>query len=119
MVDIMILLILLAVAAFAFLRARKHFRGGGCCGSGSNTIHLRKKLEHPAIGETILTIDGMHCENCQARIENAINRLEGVACQVNLHKKIATVTYSQEISDDELKNIVEKMGYCVTAINHL
>ncbi len=116
MVDTVIVAILLVVVAIALLRVRKHFQGGGCCGSGSNTIRTHKKLTAPVIGEKRLVIDGMHCQNCQARIENAINHLDGVACQVNLRKKTATVTYSREISDDELKTIIEKLGYAVKVI---
>lgn len=116
MADTIITLILIIVGALALLRVRKHFKGGGCCGSGSKTIRTRKKLNAPAIGEKRLTVEGMHCENCQARIENAINRLDGVACQVNLRKKVATVSYSREISDDELRQLVEKLGYQVTKI---
>ena len=61
-------------------------------------------------------MEGMHCESCQARIEKAIDRLDGAVCKTNLHKKTATVTYSQPVSDDTLKEIVEKLGYRVTEI---
>lgn len=113
--DLVIIGILAVVVALGVIHMGKHFRGG-CCGSGSNTIRTHKKLTAPVIGEKRLVIDGMHCQNCQARIENAINHLDGVACQVNLRKKTATVTYSREISDDELKTIIEKLGYAVKVI---
>lgn len=116
MINGLLIVILLFVVMIALLRFRNHFRGGGCCGSGSRTIRTRKKLTEPAIGEKVLTIQGMHCENCQARVENAIDRLDGVACQVNLRKKVAHVTYSRPVSDSELRAIVEKLGYTVTAI---
>lgn len=116
--NTIVIMILIAVAALALLRTRKHFKGGGCCGSGSNTIRTQKKLTGTVIGQKTLTIEGMHCENCQARIENAINRIDGVACQVNLRKKAATVSYTLEISDDQLKAVVEKIGYRVTEIKH-
>lgn len=114
--DTIVILILLFVIVIALLRFRNHFRGGGCCGSGSKTIRSHKKLDAPAIGTTVLEIEGMHCQNCQARIENAINRLDGVVCHVNLHKKTATVSFSQPIAEEELKNIVEKLGYKVRSI---
>ncbi len=108
--------LLLVILLFAVLRAKKHFRGGGCCGSGSNTIRSKKKLTAPVLGEKTLTIEGMHCENCEIRVENALNRLEGVACSVSYKKKTARLRYSQPVPDDVLKNTVEKMGYKVTAI---
>lgn len=56
--------VLLAVLAFAILRAKMHFKGGGCCGSGSNSFRDKKALTAPKIGETVLTVEGIHCENC-------------------------------------------------------
>lgn len=108
--------ILLVVIVIAVLRAAKHFGGGGCCGSGGNTIRDKKTLTAPKLGEKTLVVEGMHCENCEIRVQNALNRLDGVACKVNLKKKTATVAYSAEVSDALLKETVEKMGYKVTRI---
>lgn len=108
--------ILLVIIVAAIFRAKKHFRGGGCCGSGSNTIREKKTLDEPKRGEKTLVIEGMHCENCEIRVENALNRLDGVLCKVNLKKKTATVSYSKEVSDEVLKATVERMGYKVTDI---
>ena len=116
MENAIIIVILLVIIVLALLRAGKHFKGGGCCGSGSNTIRSHKKLTEPKIGEKVLIVEGIHCENCQARVENAINRLDGVVCKVNLKKKTATVSYSTEVSDGLLKETVEKLGYTVTEI---
>ena len=117
MQDYIIVVILLIVITFAILRGKKHFKGGGCCGSGSTTIRDKKTLTEPKIGEKVLIVDGMHCENCEIRVENALNRLNGVVCKVNLKKKPATVSYSTEVSDVLLKETVEKLGYEVTQIH--
>ena len=116
MENAIIIGILLIVIVVAVLRTKKHFKGGGCCGSGSNTIRDKKSLTEPKLGEITLTVEGMHCENCQIRVENALNRLDGVVCKVNLKKKAAVVSYSREISGEELKAAVEKLGYQVTNI---
>lgn len=116
MEDYIIIGIILIAVAFAVLRAVKHFRGGGCCGSGGTTIRDKKALTEPKLGEKQLMIQGMHCENCAIRIENALNRLDGVLCKVNLKKKLATVSYSKEVSPELLKDAVEKLGYTVTEI---
>lgn len=116
MSNYIIIGILLVVIVIAVLRTKKHFRGGGCCGSGSNTIRSKKTLTEPKIGEKTLVIEGMHCENCEIRVENALNRLDNVACKVNLKKKTAIVSYSAEVSDNVLKETVEKLGYKVTNI---
>lgn len=98
----------------ALRRSRKHMKGG-CCG-GSSVVHTKKTLEGPILGKKQMTVEGMHCENCQARVENALNRLDGVACTVNLRKKTATVTYSRPVTEEELREAVEERGYSVTAI---
>ena len=108
--------ILLVIVVVAILRVKKHFSGGGCGGSGSNTIRDKKTLTEPKIGEKVLTVEGMYCENCEIRVENALNRLDGVVCKVNLKKKTAAVSYSAEVSDELLKQTVEKLGYKVTGI---
>lgn len=114
MEDYIIIGILLVIIVIAILRAGKHFKGGGCCGSGSNTIRDKKTLTAPKLGEKVMTIEGMHCQNCEIRVENALNRLDGVACKVSWKKKTAVVAYSAEVADDLLKATVEKMGYKVT-----
>ena len=114
--DYIIVAILLVVLILAVLRAKKHFKGGGCCGSGSNTIRDKKSLTAPKIGEKVMTIEGMHCENFEIRVENALNRLDHVACKVSWKKKTAVISYSEEVSDEILKETVERLGYQVTQI---
>lgn len=115
--NVIILAILLVMVVLAVNSGRKHFKGsGGCCGGGGEE-RPHKKLEKSAIGQRVLSVEGMHCESCQARIEKAIDRLDGVVCKTNLRKKTATVTFSQPVSDDTLKEIVEKLGYRVTEIH--
>ena len=110
--------ILLVVLIFAIFRTKKHFKGGGCCGSSSKIIRSKKTLTEPKLGEKTLNIEGMHCENCEIRVENALNRLDGVACKVNLKKKTAVVSYSTDVSDGLLKETVEKLGYKVVGIRY-
>lgn len=115
MENAIIIGILLVVIIIALLRTKKHFKGG-CCGSGGNTIRDKKILAEPKLGEKVLTVEGMHCENCEIRVENALNRLDGAACKVSLKKKTAVVAYSIEVSDQLLRETVERLGYKVTAI---
>lgn len=115
--NVIILAILLVMVVLAVNSGRKHFEGSGCCCGGGGEERPHKKLEEPAVGQRVLSVEGMHCESCQARIEKAIDRLDGVVCKTNLHKKTATVTFSQPVSDDTLKEIVEKLGYRVTDIH--
>lgn len=116
MTDAIIIVVLVLVVFLALQQVRKKLKSGGCCSGGSTTIRDKKILTAPKIGEKVLIVEGMHCENCEIRVENALNRLDGVLCKVNLKKKIATVAYSREVSDELLKETVEKLGYEVTSI---
>lgn len=115
MLDLILIAVLLLLLFAGLVHMKKHFQGGGCCGGGNTTIRDKKALTAPKLGEKHLRIEGMHCENCAIRVENGLNRLEGVVCRVNLRKKTAVVSYSQEVSDALLKETVEHLGYQVTA----
>ena len=115
--DIIVILILAIVVIIALMGSMKHFKGGGgCCGGGGKAMREKKTLSSPVIGEKILTLDGLHCENCEIKVENALNRIDGVLAKVERKKKRATVSFSKEVSDETLKERVERLGYKVIAI---
>lgn len=116
MENVIIGILLVLILAFALVRTRKHFQGGGCCGSGGGTIRDKKVLPGPKVGEKTLTIHGMTCVNCEIRVENALNRLPDVAAKVRWKKKTAHVDYSQPVSDELLRQTVEDLGYEVKDI---
>ncbi len=63
-----------------------------------------------------MTIEGMSCGHCSARVEQALNGLTGVKATVNLDTKTASIELSEEVSDEILKKAVEDAGYEVTEI---
>ena len=115
-IAMVIIVVLVLILVLALLRARKHFKGGGRCGSGSNSIRSNKTLTEPKLGEKTLVIEGMSCENCEIRVENALNQLHHVAAKVSHKKKAAVVMYSAEVSEELLKTTVEKLGYRVVEV---
>ena len=64
---------------------------------------------------TLLTIEGMSCGHCSARVEKVLNALEGVSATVDLAAKTASVTHPDTVSVDALKNAVIDAGYSVSA----
>ncbi len=62
----------------------------------------------------ILTIEGMTCGHCAARVEKALNTLPGVKAKVNLSKKQAAV--SGDATAEQLTKAVEDAGYKVTSV---
>lgn len=61
-------------------------------------------------------VEGMSCGHCSARVEKALNAVEGVEARVDLEAKTAFVNVSEGIADDVLKKAVEDAGYEVTGI---
>lgn len=64
----------------------------------------------------IVEIKGMTCEHCQARVDKALNEIEGIDAKVNLKKNNATLTYSKDIDDQVIKDVIDEAGYEVTSI---
>jgi Copper chaperone len=64
----------------------------------------------------IMEINGMSCGHCQARVENALNALEGVNAKVELKKNRAVINLSKEVTDQELKEAVMEVGYEVVSL---
>ncbi|MFE7755786.1 heavy metal translocating P-type ATPase [Streptomyces sp. NPDC057418] len=58
-----------------------------------------------------LTIGGMTCASCAARVEKKLNRMDGVAATVNYATEKARVSFTAGTTLDDLVATVEKTGY--------
>ena len=68
------------------------------------------------IATKVFVVDGMHCEKCANRVTEVVNDITGVAGVVDLKKGIVTVSYEQEVADEQIKARIERVGYTVTEI---
>ena len=117
MANAIFVIVVIIIMLFAGKGAYKHLKGeGACCGGGSKPEIPKKKLDGTKLGEKTMKITGMHCENCVASVTRAINRIDGAAAKVSLKKGEAVVSYDREISNEELKKVVEDRGYHVVSI---
>ena len=67
----------------------------------------------------IIHIEGMCCEHCAKRVENALSAVSGVvSADVKLKKKTAVVRSREEIDDAESSKVISEAGYTVTAIDN-
>ncbi len=65
----------------------------------------------------LVSIEGMCCDHCAARVEKALSAVGGVvSADVKLKKNLAVIRSREEVSDEEIKRVVEEAGYKVTAI---
>lgn len=114
MENIIIIGIIAVVVVIGIVNTVKHFRGqGGCCGGGGSYKPRKKKLPTILYQKTF-KVNGMHCEHCQNRVEEAVNDIQGVAGRVNLKKGEVTVSYAEDVADDVIKARIERAGYTVT-----
>lgn len=97
-----VFVVLNALRLMRFRPSYKKKENTACCGKGE--ILMKK----------ILMIEGMSCQHCSARVENALNGIPGVKATVNLKKKCAVV--ETEVEDAALIRAVEEAGYTVKGI---
>jgi P-type Cu+ transporter len=58
-----------------------------------------------------LSIDGMTCASCAARIEKKLNKLDGVTATVNFATEKARVEYGGDVTPEQLVATVDDAGY--------
>ena len=64
-----------------------------------------------------LTVEGMMCMHCEARVKKALEAIDGVESAVASHEAgTAVVTLSKDVPDDVLKKAVEDQDYPVKDI---
>ena len=62
--------------------------------------------------QTTLTLEGMTCASCAARIERSLNKVDGVQATVNFATETASVSYDPSLVEPaRLVEAVEKIGY--------
>lgn len=63
----------------------------------------------------VVNVEGMHCDHCVKKITEALESIEGVTkVKVNLSKKEAIITSTEEIDDQIIKSKIEELGFSVT-----
>lgn len=118
MENVIIIVIVAVLAVIGVVYTVKHFkRQGGCCGS-SDYRPKKKKLANVRY-KKVFRVEGMHCANCKNRVEELVNDLRGVAGSVDLKKGLLTVSYAEDVADEQIKSRIEKNGYTVTGIEKI
>ncbi len=60
----------------------------------------------------VIYVEGMHCEHCAKKVENALKTLEGVLkVKVNLNSKEVVIISKETIADEKLREIIESLDY--------
>ncbi len=116
--NIICTVIIVVILFFAVKSSIPHFKGeGACCGGGG----YKEKAKKPKKLKTIVStkeiyIEGMKCDNCRARVQNALNEMEDVSAKVDLKAKRAVVKLGRQIDDEDLTRTISRMGYEVVSV---
>ena len=65
----------------------------------------------PQVRRVELDVSGMTCAACAARVENRLNKIDGVRASVNYATRVATVDAPEPLVDDDLCEVVRRAGY--------
>jgi Cu+-exporting ATPase len=88
-----------------------------------NSIPAPKQQKKPTVkfrfvmAEKKIAIKGMTCGHCSARVEKALNSIDGVKAEVDLASNTAKVLLSKEVTDDVLRSAIVDAGYEMTSID--
>ena len=64
--------------------------------------------------EIVLNVEGMVCNGCENRVQNALKTIDGVENVVANHENgTVTVTLNKEVSENILKEKIEDIGFDV------
>ncbi len=81
------------------------------------TTRKRKKEKRKRKMKKTLKIVGMMCPHCSGRVKKVLEALDAVeVADVSHETGLAIVTLKTNITDNELKSVVEEQGYTVTEI---
>lgn len=110
--TVIIVLILVAIAVLSVMSYVKKLRSG-CCGASDEKVKRvrvadRDKSHYPY--SAVLTVDGMVCGNCAARVENALNALDGVWASADVEHGTVTVRMKQAQEERLLRSTVNQIG---------
>ena len=76
-----------------------------------NQLENKENKGEFAMTEKIMKIEGMACGHCSARVENALNAIDGVSATVDLEAKTASITLTKPVDDQVLIKAVTDAGY--------
>lgn len=87
--------------------------------NGNANNNQENLIKEDGYMKKLISVEGMCCEHCAARVEKALSAVEGVvSADVKLKKKLAVVRSREELSNEVLTKVITDAGYTVTGIEN-
>jgi copper chaperone CopZ len=109
-----------AIILLISMMKNKLLHGGSCCG-GHEAPEPKVRVADRNIShydyhyET--AIEGMVCSNCATRVENALNRNEGIYAKVDLGNKMAVIHAKRALSKEEVLGYLKELPYTIMSFD--
>lgn len=121
MSTIIIILILILIGIYSIKSYTKKLTHG-CCGGESDNVEMIKpkdknKDHYPYHYQ--MDIEGMSCQNCKKRIENAFHKNDGFFMDIHLKKGTAILYTKQVINEEDIRQKIVSLGYQVKNITRI
>lgn len=114
-------IILIAYAVYGTVQKARGKSKSSCCGSAESVIPRpvddTDESHYPY--KYFVSVDGMMCSNCAARVENAINKSGDNWAHVNLGRKRAEVLSKTEKTEDDFMKALKGTEYKVTGFEQI
>ncbi|MGN1110127.1 MAG: heavy-metal-associated domain-containing protein [Oscillospiraceae bacterium] len=113
-IIISVLIVVCFIAVRTYVKKLAH----GCCGAGGDKERkLTKTVDFSEYKfRYTVKIGGMSCKNCAVRIENALNRQEGIFARVDFKSGAAEVSAKEPLSEFVIRQTVIGLGYSVEEV---
>ncbi len=112
---------LIAYAVYGTVQRVRGKSKSSCCGSAESVIPkpVEDTDESHYPYKYNVSVDGMMCSNCAARVENAINKSGDNWAHVNLGRKRAEVLSKTEKTEDDFAAALKGTEYKVTGFEKI
>ena len=117
-----VLAILGLIALLVYFMKKERTEGSSCCGPAeAKTERIRvadrNKSHYPYT--YLLSIDGMMCDNCAARVENALNSVEGNWAKADLGEKEALVRSKERREKEDFSEALKGTSYTLLKVSEV
>ena len=115
MANIIIVLLLAAAVGYGIYSFVHHLRcGGGCCGeheAAAQKVRVADRDRSHYPHRLVLGVDGMTCQNCQRRVENALNAMPGTWAAADLAAQQVSILTKEAPDEAAIRQAIRDAGY--------